>query len=86
MVSKKLVLNVTNGLHARPVSEIVSFLEGFSSTITLSYNGASANAKSTIGLLTLGVKGGAEIEILVEGKDEEAEAKKFADFLKTLAD
>ncbi len=58
------------GLHARPASELVQVASKFASDINLIVNGKSANAKSIITIMSLGVKSGDEITIQASGSDE----------------
>lgn len=61
------------GLNARVASLIVGVFNRFVlNTITVHYNGESADGKSILSLITLVVKSGEEIIIEVEGKNEEA--------------
>jgi phosphocarrier protein len=55
-------------LHARPPSLFVQTAKKFASKITASYNGKTVNAKSILGLLSLGALTGAEITIQAEEK------------------
>lgn len=57
------------GLHARPASLFVRKAGEFNSDITVTCGDRSANAKSILSVLTLGVHKGAEIEIEAEGED-----------------
>ena len=84
MVSQKVVLALETGLHARPVSKVLSFLDSKNGTFTMNYGGNSADCKSALSLLSLGVPAKAEVEIVVEGENEEADLKDFADFLLAL--
>lgn len=72
---QKTTLRIINeaGLHARPASELVKAASQFKSEISVrSITKASnaVNAKSILGILTLGVERGHEIELTVEGEDE----------------
>ncbi len=58
------------GLHARPASELVQVASKFACDINLIANGKTANAKSIITIMSLGVKSGDEIKIEANGKDE----------------
>lgn len=60
------------GLHARPAAQFVKTASGFTSAITvrnLTRGGPSANAKSIIEVLGLGVECGHTISVSAEGKD-----------------
>ena len=84
MVSQKVKLQLINGLHARPVSKVVAFAEGRTSSFMMIYNGEKGDCKSAISLLSLAVGPSAEVEIQVEGKDEETDLKEFVEFLTQL--
>ena len=86
MVSQKVVIALETGLHARPVSKIIGFLRDREGSFTMVYGGADANCKSALSLLMLGVKPNAEVEIIVEGGNEEADLKDFVAFLQALDD
>ena len=78
MKESKVVVNNKVGLHARPASLFVQEAAKFSSDIRVSCTDPDtkelreANAKSILGILTLGVFQGMEIHIQAEGDDEEA--------------
>ena len=86
MISQKMILQLKSGLHARPVSQIINFAGSFTSSIRITYAGKSANAKSMISMLTLGVKANGELEITMEGPNEQEEMEKFVEFLNNLED
>ncbi|GCE27796.1 hypothetical protein KDA_32800 [Dictyobacter alpinus] len=58
------------GLHARPAAQFVKLARQFTSTITVTFNTKTADAKNLVRLLTLGAGKDAEIEIAAEGSDE----------------
>lgn len=59
------------GLHARPASLFAQTASKFSSEISIAYDGKTINAKSILGILSLGVGKNAQITIIAEGEDEE---------------
>ncbi len=68
----KITVSHSAGLHARPASLFVQTANKFSSDIqvqNLTDNSNLANAKSILGVLTLGVCQNHEIEIVAEGDD-----------------
>jgi len=65
---------------------MVQFLRAFSSTITINYNGKTANCKSIISLLALEINENIKVRIATEGPDEEEEMKLFIDFLSSWGD
>jgi phosphotransferase system HPr (HPr) family protein len=61
------------GLHARPASAFVKTASKFKSNITVQHGERSSNAKSILGVLTLGAQKDAQIVVKAEG-DDAAEA------------
>jgi len=71
MVSRKVtVINVT-GLHLRPAGNLCREALLFKSSVTLSFDGTEANAKSVLSVLGACVKRGDEILLTCDGEDEE---------------
>jgi phosphocarrier protein len=65
-------LTITNavGLHARPASIFVQTSNKFNSDIQIEYDQKTANAKSILQVLSLGVKKGGVISLKINGADE----------------
>jgi len=70
-----LIVNHEVGLHARPASMFVQTAAKFSSDIEITHGETTANAKSILSVLTLGVHKGAKIHVKAEGKDAEEALK-----------
>jgi len=66
------ILTIPNraGIHARPAAVIVQAAKDFRCNIYFEKDHERINAKSIMGLLTLGATYGTEIKILAEGEDE----------------
>lgn len=60
------------GIHARPAGIVVKEAKKYSSQITVSLSGRSADAKRLTELMSMGIKYGDEITVEVNGDDEEA--------------
>lgn len=58
-----------HGIHARPAARIVSALKGLSGQISVAVRGRSANARSAVALMRLGVHGGDEVQVRAAGRD-----------------
>ncbi|MCJ7735561.1 MAG: HPr family phosphocarrier protein [Anaerolineales bacterium] len=73
----EITLTITHkvGLHARPASEFVKTAAKFSSDIEVSHGEITTNAKSILGVLTLGAHKGAELVIKAEGDDADVALK-----------
>lgn len=82
---KSIRITVENkvGLHARPATLFVQAAQKHKATITVSFNGKTVNAKSLLGLLSLGAAKDAEITIAAEGSDEEDAVNSLASLIKS---
>ena len=67
----EITLTVHNkvGLHARPAAQFVRTAKQFSSDVKVTHGEREANAKSILGVLTLGANQGAVVTICAEGGD-----------------
>ena len=71
MTTETVTVTASNGLHARPVGEIVSIAKSFpDSTITITSGEKTVKATSMLSILSLGLKKGTEVEIRADGGDE----------------
>ena len=70
---KKAAVRIPNetGLHARPASMLVDMASSYDSDMEIVYNGRDVNAKSIMGVMSLGISQDAEIIIQAKGEDEE---------------
>lgn len=71
MVSKTVIVQNQVGLHARPATFFIQKSNEFKSSIWVEKDGRRVNAKSLLGVLSLGITKGTEITIIVDGVDEE---------------
>ena len=69
---KETTLLITNeiGLHARPATFFIQRANEFKSKIIVKVGDREANAKSLLGVLSLGIEQGTELTITAEGPDE----------------
>jgi phosphocarrier protein HPr len=59
------------GFHLRAAGRIVKLTKTFASEVSIRFDGRIANAKSIMGLASLAAEFGTEVEILVDGPDED---------------
>ncbi|MCG8516236.1 MAG: HPr family phosphocarrier protein [Halanaerobiales bacterium] len=71
MLKKELTIENRSGLHARPAAVFVEVADRFQADIELGFDGIIVNAKSIIGVLSLGIGQGDLITLLIEGEDEQ---------------
>ncbi|MDD3692285.1 MAG: HPr family phosphocarrier protein [Oscillospiraceae bacterium] len=60
------------GLHARPATFFIQKANEYKSSIWVEKDERRVNAKSLLGVLSLGIVGGTDIRIIADGTDEEA--------------
>ena len=72
MLKKTIAINNPSGLHMRPAGIFVKTATPFKSSVGFDIRGNSYNAKSMFSVLSAAVKSGDEIELNVEGEDEQA--------------
>lgn len=80
----EIIVKILNeqGLHARPASIFVKTANKFKSSVTIVHGNDTANAKSIINIMSLGLSKDEEIKIIAEGADE----KEAIDALKSLVE
>ncbi|WP_017414477.1 HPr family phosphocarrier protein [Clostridium tunisiense] len=83
MVSKEMEIKNTQGLHARPATLLVQKATRFKCDIKIEHKGKSANAKSLIGILSLGISKGANIILSTKGSDENAALKEIVELIES---
>jgi phosphocarrier protein FPr/phosphocarrier protein len=69
---RRIRVLLEHGIHARPAAQIVGALKGLTGEVSLRAQGRVANARSTVALMKLGVRGGEEVEVRASGKDAAA--------------
>ena len=80
MIHKKMTINISTGLEARPVAVFVQVASQFDSSIYVEVGTKKVNAKSIMGMMTLGLDVGESVVVSADGADEEkaiAEIEKY---------
>ena len=72
MFVKDVVVQNQVGLHARPATFFIQKANEFKSSIWVEREERRVNAKSLLGVLSLGIVGNTAIRIIADGADEEA--------------
>ncbi len=70
MIQSRIQISNKLGLHARASAKLTKLAGSFASEIHLSRNGRRVNAKSIMGVMMLAAGLGTEVEIEVDGADE----------------
>jgi phosphocarrier protein HPr len=71
MYVKDVLVQNQVGLHARPATFFIQKANEFKSSIWVEKEERRVNAKSLLGVLSLGIVGGTTIKIIADGSDEE---------------
>ncbi len=71
MIKKKVTIVNDAGLHARPAAALVKLASKYESDFYIHLYGYKVNGKSILGVMTLAAEKGAELELEVDGPDEE---------------
>ncbi|MCK8059376.1 MULTISPECIES: HPr family phosphocarrier protein [unclassified Fusibacter] len=70
MTSKQVTVSSASGLHARPAGLLVSKAKEFEANVEIVKGTKVINAKSIMGILSLGTASGDELTIQADGADE----------------
>ena len=71
MYTQEITVNNEVGLHARPATFFIQKANEFKSSVWVEKEERRANAKSLLGVLSLGIVGGTNIRIIADGVDEQ---------------
>ena len=71
MYVKEVTVQNQVGLHSRPATFFIQNANEFKSTIWVEKDERRVNAKSLLGVLSLGILGGVTIRIMADGVDEQ---------------
>jgi len=80
MISKEYLITAAEGLHARPATNLVRLAKKYKSVTSLKKGDKVVKLASMLNILSLGLKGGDTITILIEGEDEAAAAAEIDTF------
>ncbi len=81
MIEESIQIKLETGLEARPVAMLVQVASQFESTVYLNSENRKVNAKSIMGMMSMGLESGAEVTVIAEGNDEEAAVAEIEKFL-----
>ena len=81
MTRKSVVIKIESGLEARPVALLVQEASKYESNIYIECEGKKVNAKSIMGMMSLGLDLGEELVVQADGADEQAAVDNIERFL-----
>ena len=81
MIRKSVTIGISNGLEARPIAMLVQVASQYESKIYVEIDNKKVNAKSIMGMMTLGLSTGESVVVSAEGTDEEAAIENIEKYL-----
>lgn len=71
MIRQQLIIQNKLGLHTRAAAKLVDLAKRFQSRIELVYRDRTVDCKSIMGVITLGAQKGNEMDVIINGEDEQ---------------
>jgi catabolite repression HPr-like protein len=71
MTKKDITIQLTGDLDARPVAMLVQIASQFDSTVYIETGDKRVNAKSIMGMMSLGMSAGEQLTVVTDGSDED---------------
>ena len=81
MKSQVVTIEIASGMEARPVAMLVQVASQYDSEIHIIRDNKKVNAKSIMGMMTLGLDKGDSIEVCTNGSDEEKAMEAIVEYL-----
>ncbi len=85
MMKETVTIKLENGLEASPVAMLVQVASRYDSTIYIETQNKKVNAKSIMGMMSLGLDNGEDVVIQADGNDESDAISGIGNFLKGIA-
>ena len=83
MYTREITVKNEVGLHARPATYFIQKANEYKSSIWVEKEERRVNAKSLLGVLSLGIVGGTTIRIIADGSDEEDAVNSLVELVKS---
>lgn len=81
MLEKQITVKISSGLDSRPVAMLVQLASQFQSNIYMILNNKKVNAKSIMGMMSIGAIEGEDIIVTAEGVDEQEALQRIENYL-----
>ena len=81
MITKEVTIQNQVGLHARPATFFIQKTNEYKSSVWVEKDERRINAKSLLGILSLGITCGTAITIVADGVDEQAAVDGLAELI-----
>ena len=81
MISRNVTIKNSVGLHARPATFFIQKANSFNCSLWVEKEDCRVNAKSLLGVLSLGISKGMDITIIADGQDEVEAVEALVDMI-----
>ena len=81
MIETPVIVGHEDGIEGRPIALLVQEASQYASKVYIQVDNKKINAKSIMGMMTLGLAKGQKLELLIDGEDEETAMKEMENYL-----
>lgn len=81
MIEKEMKIQLEKGLEARPVAVLVQVASKHDCTVYIKAEGKKVNAKSIMGMMSLGLDSGETVTVIADGQDEKEAVNSIEEYL-----
>ena len=85
MITRRITIGLPAGLEARPVAMLVQVASQYDSSIYIEDESRKVNAKSIMGMMSLGLGNGEAVTVSADGADEVNAMEAIEHYLKSKA-
>ncbi len=83
MIKRDVIVTNNIGLHARPATFFIQKANTYKSSVWVEKDDRKVNAKSLLGVLSLGIAKGMTITLIADGQDDEKAVNDLVDLIQT---
>ena len=83
MIQRDVTITNNIGLHARPATFFIQKANSFKSSIWIEKDDRKVNAKSLLGVLSMGIAKGMTIKLVADGQDENTAIEALVELVNT---
>ncbi|MBO4979263.1 MAG: HPr family phosphocarrier protein [Clostridia bacterium] len=83
MISREVTITNSIGLHARPATFFIQKANSYKCSIWVEKDDRRVNAKSLLGVLSLGIAQGMTVTLIADGQDEETALDGLVELIQT---
>ena len=81
MIEKEMQIQLPTGLEARPVAVLVQVASKHNCSVYIESEGKKVNAKSIMGMMSLGLDSGEKVTVIADGDDEQQAVADIEEYL-----